>query len=67
MWKREKFRGADMYSVAGRGTSFRSIYVRLPSLGVSVIVLSNDDGFNARDVALKLAYRATIAPMVARP
>jgi hypothetical protein len=63
IWKREKFRGVDMYSIAGRGLSFRSIYVRLPSLGVSVIVLSNDDGFNAREVALQLAQRATSSPM----
>lgn len=67
VWRREKFRGNDMFSVAARGTSFRSIYARIPALGVSVIVLSNDDGFNARDVALRLLRRATRAPMPTPP
>ena len=67
VWRREKYRGNDMLSVAGRGTSFRSIYVRLPSLSVSVIVLSNDDGFNAREVALRLLDRATRPPMIIAP
>jgi CubicO group peptidase (beta-lactamase class C family) len=63
-WRREKYRGNDMYTIAGRGTSFRSVYVRVPALGVSVIVLSNDDGFDARDVALDLLDRAIRPPMV---
>ena len=67
IWKREKFRGSDMYIVAARGSSFRSVYARIPSLGMAVIVLSNDDGFNARDVALRLLQRATRAPMVSPP
>ena len=64
VWSREKVRGNDMFYVAGRGSSFRSIYARIPSSGISVIVLSNDDGFNARDVAIRLLERAMLPPMV---
>ena len=56
-WQADSFNGVDRYSAWGAPNGKRAAFVRLPDRRAAVIVLTNDDAFDARDVADKILDR----------
>ncbi len=56
-WQSDSFHGTPRLSVFGRPNGMRSAFVRLPERRAAIIVLTNDDGADAKGIADKIAER----------
>ena len=54
-WTVDRFHGAERWSAFGTSNGMRSAFVRFPQQRVAIIILTDRDGLNARDIAEALA------------
>ena len=56
-WHVDRYRGLDRWSVFGTSAGMRNAFVRIPGQRVSIIILTDHDGLNAREIAERLTDR----------
>ncbi len=54
-WNVDTYRGAPRLSAFGTTSGMRNAFVRIPSFGITIIILSNRDELNARGIAERIA------------
>ncbi len=54
-WTVDRFLGAERWSAFGTSKGMRSAFVRFPQQRIAIIMLTDRDGLNARDIAEALA------------
>lgn len=61
-WRVDRYRGLARWSAFGTADGMRNAFVRLPDRRVSIIILTDRDGVNARDIADRIADRLIVQP-----
>ncbi|HEY9229031.1 MAG TPA: serine hydrolase, partial [Gemmatimonadaceae bacterium] len=56
-WQADTFKGASRFSAFGVAGGKRTAFVRIPDRQATIIVLTNDDSFDAKGAADKIAER----------
>jgi len=56
-WTVDRFHGAERWSAFGTSNGMRSAFVRFPQQRIAIIMLTDRDGLNARDITDALASR----------
>ena len=59
-WHVDRFRGLARWSAFGTADGMRNAFVRIPDRRVSIIILTDGDGVNAREIADRIAERLVV-------
>lgn len=59
-WRVDRYRGLVRWSAFGTADGMRNAFVRIPDRRASIIILTNRDGVNAREIADRIAERLVI-------
>ena len=61
-WRVDRYRGFARWSAFGTADGMRNAFVRFPDRRVSIIILTDRDSVNAREIADRIADRLIVQP-----